>query len=91
MAIEFKDDAFEVAVSGETATITYTDKDAYINGIEGVSKEHTKKVWKYSNEYITAVTDKSVEKSIEVLKKNKDVKQVLVDTHMVQLEVVLLE
>ena len=78
MSIEFDDGKFDVTKTNGVATVTYGDKEAFFEGTE-ISKKVLKEVFDYENDYIMATNVESAKQATELMEKDKDINEVIVE------------
>ena len=78
MSIEFDEGKFDVTKTNGVATVTYGDKEAFFEGTE-ISKKVLKEVFDYENDYIMATNVSSAKQATELMEKDKDINEVIVE------------
>ena len=78
MSIEFDEGKFDVTKTNGVATVTYGDKEAFFEGTE-ISKKVLKEVFDYENDYIMATNISSAKQATELMEKDKDINEVIVE------------
>jgi len=76
--MSFDTSKFEVSKSGNVATVTYDDENAFYEGFDG-TKAEVKKVFTHAHEYIEKATEVSAEQATDIMKKDSDIEKVLVE------------
>lgn len=78
MEITFEDGKFEENKAGEITTISYNDKDVYMNGCD-IPKKTMVEAFKHSGDYMTATTQKAADIATEKFKEDKKLEKVIID------------
>lgn len=78
MAIEIKQDQFEVAKADGIATITYGDDKAFFANTD-MKKNDIKAVFDYAHEYIEAGTTAAKEVAVKTMEDDKSIDKVFVN------------
>ena len=76
--MNFDTSRFEVNKSGNVATVTYSDDNAFYEGFDG-TKAELKKVFTHAHEYIEKATETAAEQATDIMKKDSDIEKVLVE------------